>query len=90
MSPEYSLRWYAVIGQVGEQRVVGFPSVGEFGADAEVDGFVGGVAIKNVGYPGAGTTIQAWPWREASTHRRPASRWKAVASLRPDSGCGRW
>ena len=54
MSPEFSWRWYAVAGEVGKQCVVGFPPVGEFGADAEVDGLVGGMGVENVGYPCTG------------------------------------
>ena len=41
-------------GEVGEQGVVRLPAVGKFGLDAEVDGFVGGVGVEQVGYPGAG------------------------------------
>jgi len=47
-------RWYAVVGEVSEQCVVGFPPVGKLGTDAEVDGLVGGMGVEKVGYPVAG------------------------------------
>jgi hypothetical protein len=43
-----------VVSKVGEQCVVGFPPVGEFGPDAEVNRLVGGMGVENVGYPGTG------------------------------------
>src|SRR6266702_1916508 len=50
-------------------------------------GSVGGWASRSSGMPARATTMQAWRWRVVRTHRRPASRWKAVASRRPDRGC---
>jgi hypothetical protein len=43
-----------VVSKVGEQCVVGFPPLGEFGPDAEVNRLVGGMGVENVGYPGTG------------------------------------
>src|SRR6185369_87170 len=40
-----------------------------------------------VGEPARLTTMHAWRCRDSITHMRPASRWKAVASRRPASGC---
>jgi hypothetical protein len=39
---------------VGEQRVVGLPAVGEFGADARADRFAGRVGVEQFGNTGPG------------------------------------
>ncbi len=50
-------------------------------------GSVEGWASRSSGMPARATTMQAWRCLVVSTHRRPASRWNAVASRRPDRGC---
>jgi len=58
----------AVVGEVSEQCMVGFPPVGKLGTDAEVDGLVGGMGVERVGYPGAsdddaGVAVTGMPGR---------------------------
>jgi hypothetical protein len=50
-------------------------------------GSVDGCSSSRSRMPARATTTHACRWRDASTHSRPASRWNAVASRRPDSGC---
>lgn len=43
-----------MVGQMGEDGLVGLPAVGELGRDIEVDRFGGGVGVQKIGDTGAG------------------------------------
>jgi hypothetical protein len=78
---------HAALRQVGHDGLVGFPAVGELGRDVEVHRLGGRMGVEKLGDPGPGYDDARVPVPEVSTHWRPASRWNAVASRRPDSGC---
>jgi hypothetical protein len=65
---------YAVVVEVGEDGVIGFPAVGKPGGYAEVTGSVDGWVSSRSAMPALATTMQACLCREVRTQSRPASR----------------
>jgi len=78
---------YPVAGQVGEQGVVRLPAVGKLGADVEVDRLVGGMGVKQVGYPGAGDDDAGVTVAGCQDAQPSGLQVERCRVRRPDSGC---